>query len=48
MLGGKNISEGYKGITIELRNKKDNIDFYNIFKTDKPDRIVLYGTKKKI
>jgi serine/threonine protein kinase len=48
MFGGKNISEGYKGLTIELRNKEDNIDFYNIFKTDKPDKIILYGSKKKI
>jgi serine/threonine protein kinase len=48
MFGGKNISEGYKGLTIDLRNKEDNIDFYNIFKTDKPNKIILYGSKKKI
>jgi hypothetical protein len=48
MFGGKNISEGYKGLTIDLRNKDDNIDFYNLFKEKRPDRIVLYGLKKKI
>ncbi len=48
MLGGKNISEGYKGLTIELRNPEDNIDFYNIFKNDKPKKITLYGNKTKI
>ena len=48
MLGGKNISEGYKGLTIDLRNKEDNIDFYNLFKNKRPDKITLYGNKKKI
>jgi len=48
MLGGKNISEGYKGLTIELRNPEDNIDFYNIFKNNKPKKITLYGNKTKI
>lgn len=48
MLGGKYISEGYKGLTLELRNPDDNIDFYNLFKETKPERIVLYGSNKKI
>ena len=48
MIGGKNISEGYKGLTIELRNPEDNIDFYNIFKNNKPKKITLYGNKTKI
>ncbi len=48
MIGGKNISEGYKGLTIDLRNKNDNIDFYNMFKDKHPEKIILYGSKKKI
>ena len=48
MFGGRNISEGYKGLTIELRNKEDNIDFYNLFKTARPEKIILYGSNKKL
>lgn len=48
MLGGKYISEGYKGLTLELRNPNDNIDFYNLFKEEKPKKIILYGSNKKI
>ena len=48
MFGGKNISEGYKGLTIDLRNKEDNIDFYNLFKEKRPENIILYGSKKKL
>jgi serine/threonine protein kinase len=48
MLGGKYISEGYKGLTLDLRNPDDNIDFYNLFKEKKPEKIVLYGSNKKI
>ena len=39
MKGGKEISEGYKGITFDLYNPKDNIDFYNMLKKAKPERI---------
>ena len=48
MLGGRNISEGYKGLTIDLRNTEDNIDFYNLFKNDKPETLKLHGSNKKI
>ena len=48
MKGGKEISEGYKGITYDVYNRNDNIDFYTILKTAKPERLVLYGLDEKI
>jgi predicted RNA-binding protein associated with RNAse of E/G family len=48
MLGGKNISEGYVGITMDVYNKYDNIDFYNIIKKDNPKTVYLYGMNKTI
>jgi len=48
MLGGKNISEGYVGITMDVYNKYDNIDFYNIIKKDDPQTVYLYGMNKTI
>lgn len=48
MLGGKNISEGYVGLTMDVYNKYDNIDFYNIIKNDNPKVIYLYGINKTI
>ena len=47
MLGGKKISEGYIGITIDVYNKKDNVDIYHLIKKDKPKEIFLYGIDKK-
>lgn len=47
MLGGKKISEGYIGITIDVYNKKDNVDIYHLIKKDKPKEIILYGINKK-
>lgn len=47
MLGGRNISEGYIGLTMDVYNKDDNIDLYNLIKNDKPAKIILYGMKKK-
>jgi len=48
MLGGKNISEGYVGITMDVYNKYDNIDFFNIIKKDNPQTVYLYGMNKII
>lgn len=48
MLGGKNISEGYVGLTMDAYNKYDNIDFYNIIKKDNPKTVILYGMNKTI
>jgi serine/threonine protein kinase len=47
MLGGRNISEGYIGLTIDVYNEKDNIDLYNLIIKDNPEKIILYGIKKK-
>ena len=47
MLGGQKISEGYIGVTMDIYNKNDNIDFYNLLKKDKPKKIYLYGINKK-
>ena len=48
MKGGKAISQGYKGQTFDVYNEIDNIDFYSMLKTAKPERIVLYGLNTKI
>lgn len=47
MLGGRNISEGYIGLTMDVYNPDDNIDLYNLIKKDNPKEIILYGIKKK-
>jgi serine/threonine protein kinase len=47
MLGGRNISEGYIGLTMDVYNKDDNIDLYNLIKKDNPKEIILYGIDKK-
>ena len=46
--GGREISEGYKGVTFDLYNPNDNIDFYTMFKESKPENITLYGLHTKI
>ena len=46
--GGRKINEGYKGITFDLYNPNDNIDFYTMFKESKPKTITLYGLNNKI
>ena len=46
--GGREISEGYKGVTFDLYNPNDNIDFYTMFKETKPENITLYGLHTKI
>lgn len=48
MFGGRNINNGYIGLTIDAYNPDDNIDFYNIIKNDNPKKITLYGMKTKI
>ena len=47
MLGGRNISEGYIGLTMDLYNPDDNIDLYNLIKKDNPNKMILYGIDKK-
>ncbi len=48
MIGGKYISEGYVGITMDVYNPDDNIDLYNLIKKDNPNNIILYGINKNL
>jgi len=47
MFGGKNISEGYIGLTMDVYNPDDKIDLYHLIKKDNPKEIILYGIEKK-
>jgi serine/threonine protein kinase len=47
MFGGKNISEGYIGLTMDVFNPDDKIDLYHLIKKDNPKEIILYGIEKK-
>lgn len=49
--GGKKISEGYKGITMDVYNNDENNEesnLYDYIKVYKPQKIILYGLNKKI